>query len=108
MIRDEITELIEGELADPRIGLAAVAEVSLPAPGRVAHVRIQVEGNEDEQRQSLQGLMAANSFLRAQLGLRLQVRHIPELRFELDRSRQDAARIEELLSRARKRRAKNA
>ncbi|HWG36506.1 MAG TPA: 30S ribosome-binding factor RbfA [Terriglobales bacterium] len=103
MIRDELTELIEGELADPRVGLAAITGVALPAPGRVAQVRFQVEGDEREQRLSLQGLIAASSFLRAQVGLRLQIRHMPELRFVLDRSRQDTARIEELLHRSRSR-----
>ncbi|HUX67056.1 MAG TPA: 30S ribosome-binding factor RbfA [Terriglobales bacterium] len=104
-IRDELTEMIEGELADPRIGLAAISEISLDPHLRVAHIFVAVAGDEAEQRRSLAGLLAARGFLRSELGSRLQLRHVPELRFELDRSEQHTARLEQLLNRARKRAA---
>lgn len=102
-IRDELTEMIEGELADPRIGLAAITEIKLDPALRVAHIFVAIAGDEVEQRRSLQGLMSARSFLRAELGTRLQLRHVPELRFEVDRSEQHTARLEQLLARSRKR-----
>jgi len=102
-IRDELTEMIEGELADPRIGLAAITEITLDPHLRVAHIFVAVAGDEVEQRRSLAGLLAARGFLRSELGARLQLRHVPELRFELDRSEQHTARLEQLLARARKR-----
>ncbi|HXE31258.1 MAG TPA: 30S ribosome-binding factor RbfA [Terriglobales bacterium] len=103
MIRDELTELVEGELADPRIGLASVTEVNLAPEMRVAHIFVAVVGNEQEQQRSLQGLVAAKGFLRAELGSRLQLRHVPELRFELDRSEERRTRLESLLMRSRQR-----
>lgn len=102
-IRAELTGMIEGELADPRIGLAAITEIHLPTPLRVAHVFVAVTGSDEEQERCLQGLIAARGYLRAQLGARLQLRRVPELRFELDRSEQRTARLEHLLARARKR-----
>lgn len=105
MIRAELTEMIEGELADPRVGLAAISEISLAPNLRVAHIFVSVAGDEAEQQRSLAGLLAARSFLRAELGNRLQLRHVPELRFELDRTEQHTARLETLLERARKRSA---
>lgn len=104
-IRDELTEMIEGELADPRIGLAAITEIHLDPRARVAHIFVAVAGDETEQRRSLDGLLAARGFLRSQLVSRLQLRQAPELRFELDRTEQSRARIDELLGRARKRQA---
>lgn len=103
MIRDELTELIEGELADPRIGLATVSEVKLEPQMRIAHVYFAVSGNENEQVRTMEGLLAARGFLRTELGHRLLLRRVPELRFELDRSREHTARLDELLQRARKR-----
>ncbi|MGH9481741.1 MAG: 30S ribosome-binding factor RbfA [Terriglobales bacterium] len=102
-IRAELTAIIEGELADPRVGLAAITEIHLPPPIRVAHVFVAVAGTDEEQERSLQGLLAARGYLRAQLGARLQLRRVPELRFELDRSEQRTARLERLLERSRKR-----
>lgn len=104
-IRAELTEMIEGELADPRIGLAAVTEVKLAPEMRVAHVFVSVAGDPSEQQRSLQGLIAARNFLKAELGQRLQMRRVPELRFELDTGEQNIARLELLLERARKREA---
>lgn len=105
-IRDELTEMIEGELADPRIGLASIAEVHLTAPIRVAHIFVRVAGSEAEQQASLQGLIAARGFLKAELGSRLQLRKVPELRFELDRTEERQARLDQLLARSKKREAK--
>lgn len=45
----------------------------------------------------LEGLEAAAPFVRRELGKVLSVRRVPELRFQLDRSLEHAARIEELL-----------
>ncbi len=104
-IRDELTEMIEGELGDPRIGLAAITEVHLDPRARLAHIFVAVAGDESEQRRCLEGLRAARGFLRAELASRLQLRQAPELRLELDRSEQNRARIDTLLHRAQKRQA---
>ncbi|HET9785196.1 MAG TPA: 30S ribosome-binding factor RbfA [Terriglobales bacterium] len=102
-LRDELNELIEGELADPRIGLATVSEVKLEPPMRLALVYVTVAGDAHEQQQSLQGLMAARGFLKTELAHRLQVRRVPDLRFELDRSSEYNARLDALLRRSRQR-----
>jgi ribosome-binding factor A len=102
-LRDELNELIEGELGDPRIGLATVSEVKLEPPLRLALVYVAVAGDAREQQQSLQGLMAARGFLKAELAHRLQMRRVPDLRFELDRSSEYTARMEALLRRSRQR-----
>ncbi len=99
-IRDELTELIGGEMGDPRIGLAQVTEVKLPPDLRVAQVYVAVVGSEDQQRQALQALLAARGYFRAELAQRLQIRHIPELHFDLDRQEELDRRLGRLLHRA--------
>lgn len=106
MIREEITELIEGELADPRIGLAAVTEVNLAPEMRVAHIFVTVAGSEAEQQRSLEGLIAARGYLKAEVASRLQLRKMPELRFELDKSEERQARLDQLLARSKRRDAR--
>lgn len=98
-IRDEISAILEGELADPRIGLASVSEVQLAPDGRSAHVLIAVDGGDDEAEQTLEGLHAAKGFIKHEIAERLRLRHAPELFFRLDRSQQYGARIDELLKR---------
>ena len=57
-LREEIAALIEGELGDPRIGLATVTEVQMAPDGRAAHVLVAVVGDEHEAERALQGLTA--------------------------------------------------
>lgn len=102
-LREELAALIEGELGDPRIGLATVTEVQMAADGRSAHVLVAVVGDPQEAERTLEGLTAARNFVRRQIGERLQLRHPPELYFRLDRSQEYESRIDELLQRLKKR-----
>lgn len=102
--REEIDLILEGELGDPRIGLAAVTEVALAPGGKMARVFVRVEGDEEEAEETLAGLNAAKGFIRHQLSERMGLRHAPELVFVIDRSEQYVSRIDELLGRTRKRR----
>ena len=102
-LREEIETLVEGELADPRIGLVSVSGVELADDGRSAQVLVDVEGDDEEAERSLQGLDAAKAYIRYELAERLRLRRAPELFFRLNRAERDKARVEELLQRARKR-----
>jgi len=102
-LRDELSAILEGELADPRIGLATVSEITLAADRRSARVFVRVEGDEREAEQTLAGLNAAKGFIRHEIAERLALRHAPEFFFYVDHSAQQEGRIEELLKRAKKR-----
>jgi ribosome-binding factor A len=107
-IREEIETLLEGELADPRIGLASVNGVLMPDDSRTAHVLIHVQGDDAEAERTLEGLEAAKNYVRHELAERLRLRRPPELFFHLDRSQQLQGRVDELLNRAKKRSRKKA
>jgi ribosome-binding factor A len=102
-LKEEIGTLIEGELADPRIGLCNVTEVLLAADNKTARVFIHVDGSEREVRQTLKAIKSAKGYIRHELLERLGVRHVPDLIFVLDRSQELGARIDELLARSKKR-----
>ena len=102
-LREEIQTIVEGELADPRIGLVTVSEVRLAEDGRSAHILVTADGGEEEGEQSLEGLQAAVGYIRHELVERLHLRKPPELIFRLDRSHKYEARVDELLKRTKKR-----
>lgn len=102
-LREEIETLVEGELADPRIGLVSVTGVHLAEDGRSAQVLVDVDGDDEQAERSLQGLDAAKAYIRHELADRLRLRRAPELLFRLDRSEREKARVEELLARVKKR-----
>ncbi|MBZ5680016.1 MAG: 30S ribosome-binding factor RbfA [Acidobacteriia bacterium] len=102
-LREEIETLVEGELADPRIGLVSVSGVHMADDGRSAQVLVDVDGDDAEADRSLEGLVAAREYIRHELADRLRLRRAPELFFRLDRAEREKARVEELLQRAKRR-----
>ena len=105
-LREEIETIVEGELGDPRIGLVSVTSVELAEDSRSARVMVAVEGEDAEAESSLEGLQAATGFIRHELAGRLNLRRPPELFFHLDRSHKAEGRIEELLSRTKRKKNK--
>ena len=101
-LREEIETIVEGELGDPRIGLASVTAVELAEDAKSARVMVAIEGSDEEVQRSIEGLSAAAGFIRHEVADRLKLRRAPELVFQLDRSEKDQARVEELLKRAKK------
>ena len=106
-IREEIETILEGELADPRIGLASVSAVLMATDARSARVMVTVAGDEAEAERTLEGLAAAKNFVRHELAERLRLRKPPELYFQIDRADELEGRVDELLTRERKRRRKS-
>ena len=98
--------MIEGELSDPRIGLCHVTEVVLAPGAKSARVFFHVDGGPEAEEETLEGLMAARAFIRSEVRDRMGVRHIPELTFAIDRSEKLEARMDELMTRMKKREKK--
>ena len=101
-LREEIETILEGELGDPRIGLANVSEVHLAPDSRSARVMVVVEGDDAAAEETMEGLQAASGFVRRELVERLHLRRAPELIFIQDRSQEYKSRIDELLGRSKK------
>jgi ribosome-binding factor A len=102
----EIGAMLEGELSDPRIAPSYVTDVVLAPGGKSARVFVAVHGDEPEEEATLAGLMTARDYIRSQLRDRMGVRHVPDLTFAIDRSEKLTGRMDELLSRMRKRERK--
>jgi ribosome-binding factor A len=97
LLRMEIAEVIQRELADPRIGLATVTAVEVSPDLTHARVQLSVLGSEAERQESIAAMTRASGFIRRQLGRRLRLRVTPELAFELDRGAEYSQRISDLL-----------
>jgi ribosome-binding factor A len=97
-LRIELSEIIEREIQDPRIGLTTVTAVKVSPDLRHARIFVTVLGDDAQRKKSLQGLRSAASFVRRSLSKRLHhLRRIPELSFDYDEAVEKGMRIEELL-----------
>src|SRR6266404_1354867 len=106
-VREELSEIIGFELDDPRLIEVEVSAVYVSPDSRHATVKIAVRGDERKQNQALAGLEHASGHLRRELAFRLQLRHVPELHFELNTDPDTESRIDFLLRRAKKSRARD-
>ena len=99
-LRIELSEIMEREIQDPRIGLATVTAVKVSPDLRHARVFVSVLGDENQRKKTIEGLRSAASYARRSLMKRLHhLRRIPELTFDYDESIEKGIRIEELLDR---------
>jgi len=97
-LRIELSEIIEREIHDPRIGLATVTHVKVSPDLSHARILVSVLGDAAERKKSLQGLRSAASYARHSLSKRLHhLRRIPELTFDYDEGLEKELRIESLL-----------
>jgi ribosome-binding factor A len=99
-IQEEISELLQRQVKDPRLGgFVTVTGVSISSDLRYAKVFISVMGSEEEKRDAMEALANASGFLRKEMGTRLRMRHNPELSFHRDDSIEHGSHILELISR---------
>lgn len=92
-----MSEIIQEDLKDPRIGFATVTRVEVSPDLRQAKVWISVLGNEEEMERTREGLEKAKGFMRKGLGRRIRMRYTPELIIQIDRSAEISERLQELL-----------
>ncbi len=94
----ELAALLLHEVRDPRVAGAIVSDVRVTPDLKIARVYVRHLAVEPDRTGIMAGLQRAGAFLRAKLGERLDLRWVPELRFEYDQLVDDAARIERLLA----------
>ena len=102
-LREELSTILAGELADPRIGLVTITDLVMNEGGKSARVFVSVSGDDKEAEASIEGLRNASGFIKHELSENLGLRHVPDLLWTLDRSETVKGRINELLTRIDKR-----
>lgn len=96
-VRRELSGVIR-ELKDTRIPMmTSVVSVQVTNDLSYAKAYISVMGDEDTQKNALQGLKSAAGFIRREIGHRMKLRHTPEFVFLLDHSIEHGAHINQML-----------
>jgi len=96
-IKEEVSEIITAKLKDPRVGFTTVTSVETSKDLHYCTIHVSILGSESEQQNTMQTLVNAAGFIRSELGTRIRIRHIPELRFVQDKAAEYHAEIEELI-----------
>lgn len=97
-IREELSEMLLLEVADPRLEGVSITDVTVDR--ELAYADIYVSALEGAQRSKdiMIAFGNAHGYLRKELALRVDLRVFPRLRFHWDPTFERAERIEKLLS----------
>jgi ribosome-binding factor A len=96
-IRHELATLLSREVHDPGIGFVTLTRVKVSPDLLLARVFYTMMGDERAHQTTARALERATPFLRRQIGARVRLRRVPELRFEFDKSVEHQDRIERIL-----------
>jgi ribosome-binding factor A len=100
LLKNELADLVQNELSDPRVQSVVIARVDVTKDLRQAKVFFRLlseDPSEGEQKRAHEGLTRASGFLRRECASRMQLRHAPELLFRYDASLEARLRIDGLL-----------
>ena len=86
------------EIDDPRVSdMASVTHVDLTKDLKYAKVYISVYDTEKKKKSTIDTLTHAQHFIKNEIGRRIRIRRLPEIKFLLDTSIEYSSRISEIL-----------
>jgi ribosome-binding factor A len=101
LVQAHVTELMRRELGDAELARLVVTSVEVPKDLSIARILVRSLASEDDiegRRKLMQRLRKAAPRLRRALGPRLELRRLPELRFQFDTGADASNRVAELLA----------
>ena len=98
--KEEIGEILQKGLKDPRVGLVSVTSVDISPDLRHCKVFVSVLGEDDQRQATLEGLNSAKGFIRQELGNRVRLKFLPDITVKLDKSIDEGFKISELINKA--------
>jgi ribosome-binding factor A len=96
-LREEVSQIVSTEIADPGVGLVTVTRVKIAPDLSLARVYWTLMGDEAERQKTQKALARAASYVRHLLSVRMSLRRSPEVQFVYDKSVAAQDRVEEIL-----------
>lgn len=96
IIGKNITDIIQFELRNPKIGFCTVKEVWVSQDYSYARVYVTFLGTKYP-KQNLEELNKCRGFVRSSLAKKLDIRKTPQVEFLLDETEEKASRLDEIL-----------
>lgn len=97
LIKQEVSKMLLKEIKDPRIGFVTVTDVEMTGDLREAKIFVSIMGNDEQVKNSWEGLQSALGFVRREIGHRIRLRFTPYVSFAIDKSLDYGEHIQKLL-----------
>ncbi|MBM0743026.1 30S ribosome-binding factor RbfA [Phormidium sp. CLA17] len=100
LIRREVSQMLMMDIKDDRVGAGMVSVTDVTVAGDLQHAKIFVSiyGDSAAKAETMEGLKAATSFVRGELGRRIRLRRTPEVVFLEDIGLERGDRVLTLLN----------
>lgn len=95
--KKEISNIIQNEIKDPRVGFVSIINVQVSGDMRHAKVFVSILGNDHDINDTMAALKSATGFIRREVARRIQLRYTPEIVFVYDDSIVHGAKISKML-----------
>jgi ribosome-binding factor A len=97
-LREEVSQILATEVADPGVGLVTVSRVKVTPDLSLARVYWTILGDAAERKKTAKALQRAAPFVRHVLAGRVTLRRVPEVHFQFDEGLAAHTRVEEILN----------
>ena len=97
LLLKEINLVVQQKIGDPRVGFVTLTGVQVSPDLRNAKVFIAATGDEKRNKDTLDALNHARAYVQSQLANKIILKYIPEIKFYLDKTLQNAERIEKII-----------
>ena len=97
LIKQETSKMLLYDIKDPRIGFVTVTDVEMTGDLREAKIFVSIMGNDEQIKDTMQGLQSALGFVRREIGKRIRLRFTPEISFAPDKSLDYSEHIQKIL-----------
>jgi ribosome-binding factor A len=102
LILREIADLLMTRVKDPRVQKTTVTGISVSQDLRYAKVFYSLIGTEQEILEAQRGLESARGFIKREIGLRMDLKYVPDIVFKHDPSLAEGDHMEKLLQKIKK------
>jgi len=98
MLRHTLADLLlRGDIADPELNDLRITIAQVQPSPDMRQATVYVQTAQDQMKLALEALSRHRKFLRGELGRRVELKYIPELRFAADTSIDTGERIDAIL-----------
>jgi ribosome-binding factor A len=96
-----VAELLIHKVKDPRIKGVTLTGVDLSSDLKYAKIFFSIIGNQDEVIKAKAGLDSAKGYIKREIGLRYELRYVPDINFVHDPTLETGEKMEKLFERLR-------
>lgn len=97
IIQKEVSEIIQFQLKDPKVGFITVTDVTVTNDLSIAKIYVSFLGQKPREEAGMKALARSRGYIRSELAKRIKMRKVPELHFLIDNSLEKGNRIANIL-----------